>query len=502
VRIENTVAKAKEQKRRNKYLRWRISVKQYVPPETTGAAFGIDASLRISVNDRRRSGMNRTLYQHYRVSPPLSFIFSFLIFSLLTLCLLLSSPSSARADLAAYLSKPEKAYTWHKSGVLKVTGGTIYDLRMTSQTWQGKNWQHRIQIFIPDKIKHPEFCVLLNTGGSGSKEETMLGITAAKMAGSVFAILYNIPNQPLYGGLTEDALVVYTWQKYLETGDESWPLHFPMAKAVIKAMDTIQSLATAENLPGIQEFLITGASKRGWTTWLAGASGDKRIKAIAPMVIDTLNLPAQVPHQLAAYGKPSEEVDDYTKANMAAKLSTKEGQRLIQLEDPYSYRDKLTLPKLLILGTNDRYWTQDALNLYWDDLKGPKWVLYDPNSGHGLEDRLRMLNTLSAFARSIASHTPWPKMKWTYQEANGGVQSTLRSDVKPQSARLFRAEAKTQDFRDSKWTSEELKAMGGVYTARLKPPKSGYAASFTEATYSIGGKTFTLSTQIKIVAAK
>ena len=107
-------------------------------------------------------------------------------------------------------------------------------------------------------------------------------MTAAKMADCPFAVLYDIPNQPLYGGLTEDALVVYTWQKFLETGDESWPLHFPMAKAVLKAMDAVQALAKAENRPSIDKFLITGASKRGWTTWLDGASCDSRIKAHCP----------------------------------------------------------------------------------------------------------------------------------------------------------------------------------------------------------------------------
>jgi PhoPQ-activated pathogenicity-related protein len=410
----------------------------------------------------------------------------------------------ANADLAAYLKKPEPAYKWEKRSETAFNGGTVTDLHMVSQVWQGIPWEHRIQIFRPEKIEHPEFCVLLNTGGSGSDAEMQIGMTAARSCGTIFAILYNIPNQPLYGGKTEDALVVYTWQKYLETGDDTWPLHFPMAKSVIKAMDAIQAVTREQKQTPITSFLITGASKRGWTTWLAGASRDPRIKAIAPMVIDTLNLLAQIPHQLAAYGKPSEQVEDYTDAGMMTKLNTPVGRRLVALEDPYSYRDHLTMPKLIILGTNDRYWAQDALNIYWDGLKGPKWILYTPNTGHNLlgGDFTRVLNTLAAFAHAVASHEKWPTMQWDYTGTSGDATLTLHSDIAPQSARLFHTSAPTQDFRDSKWTSDPMIEMNGSFTGSLETPPEGYAAIFGEATYEIGGKTFTLSTQIKILGNK
>lgn len=410
---------------------------------------------------------------------------------------------SARADLAAYFKKPEPAYKWELRDEKAVSGGTIYDLHLVSQVWQGITWEHRLQVFRPDGVEHPEFCALLNTGGNGGSEETALGMTLAKASGTLFAILYNIPNQPLYDGKTEDALIVYTWQKFLETGDESWPLHFPMAKSVLKAMDTIQAMAKEKKLTPVTGFLITGASKRGWTTWLVGASRDPRVKAIAPMVIDTLNLPAQGPHQLEAYGgKFSEQVDDYTKANIFEKLQTPEGKRLLALEDPYSYRDILTLPKLLILGTNDRYWAQDALNLYWDDLKGPKWVMYTPNSGHGLEDRVRVGNVLEAYIHGIAAKEKWPRLKWDYAEEGDGIDLKIASDIAPESARLFRAHSATKDFRDSKWTSEPMTSNGGSFTGHLANPTEGYTATFGEATYTIGGRTFTLSTQIRILGEK
>ncbi|HLK56003.1 MAG TPA: PhoPQ-activated protein PqaA family protein, partial [Chthonomonadaceae bacterium] len=297
---------------------------------------------------------------------------------------------------------------------------------------------------------------------------------------------------------------VYTWQKFLETGDETWPLHFPMAKAVLKAMDAVQEFTKQDGQPSVDGFLITGASKRGWTTWLVGASGDPRVKAIAPMVIDTLNLPAQMPHQLKAYGKPSEQIEAYTEAGIMQKMDTKEGKRLVQLEDPYSYLDRLTLPKLIVLGTNDRYWSQDSLNLYWDALKGPKWVLYNPNVGHGLDAldaQLRVLSTVGAFANTVAEQAAWPQMKWGYKANKAGADLTVTSTPQPKSGKIYFTSADTQDFRDSKWTSKPMEAGKNGLTGHLDAPAKGYSAMYGELTYEVNGKTFVLCTQIHIQPA-
>ncbi|MGC8667872.1 MAG: PhoPQ-activated pathogenicity-related family protein [Chthonomonadales bacterium] len=415
-------------------------------------------------------------------------------------CVLLALAAlPALADLDAFIKRPEPAYRWELRGKQTANEVTVYDLHMVSQVWQGITWEHRLQIFRPNTPKHPGFCALYNTGGSGSPMDTMLGMELAHDSGDTFAILYNIPNQPLYGGKVEDELVAYTWLKYLETGDDTWPLHFPMAKAVIKAIDTIQALAKEQQLPPIDGFLVCGASKRGWTTWLAGATRDPRIKAIAPMVIDTLNVAAQIPHQLKAFGKPSEQIADYSSTGLLNMINTEAGKRLMQLEDPYSYRDRLTLPKLIILGTNDRYWAQDALNLYWDGLKGPKWVLYTPNSGHGLEDRARVLATLSAFIDTIASGKLFPRMRWEHKLSPAGDDLTVTSTPAAIEGRLWHNHAATQDLRDARWTYEPMTRTKNGFTAHFDRPKEGYSAVFAELVYNLNGHTFTLSTQLQVL---
>jgi PhoPQ-activated pathogenicity-related protein len=163
--------------------------------------------------------------------------------------------------------------------------------------------------------------------------------------------------------------------------------------------------------------------------------------------------------------------------------------------DPYSFRDRLSMPKLLINGSNDRYWTLNALDLYWDGLKEPKYLVELPNAGHGLEvNRDWAVNGLGSFFRHVITGRPMPRLSWTMSDSSSGLATlTVQADQEPRSARLWTATAPTRDFREAKWTSAPVE-IGRTLKAELRQPASGKLAAFAELEYEIDGIPYHLTT--------
>lgn len=381
-------------------------------------------------------------------------------------------------ELDDYIARPEAAYKWEKIAPLPENEGSIsgdptkdlllnglaqgtktQNLRLTSLQWQGGTWTHRLQIVKPAKMLYPDRALLIINYGEGSPEEEMIAKVAANTNGAPAAILYGVPNQPLFG-LKEDALIAHTFVKYLETGDADWPLLFPMTKSAVKAMDAIGEFSEKEWGRKIDKFVVSGASKRGWTTWLTAAA-DKRVVGLVPMVYNNLNLARQMPHQLESWGAYSRSISDYTEQNLPAALQTPKGQYLSALVDPWTYRERLTIPKLIINSTNDSYWPLDALNLYRKDLPGETDVFYAPNAGHAMGGQeLRIFGAASGWFRLLAAGKSVPQIRLTGSD-DGKIKVGIQNgDLKIANARLWVARSATRDFRKSEWKSQKLKLSG------------------------------------------
>jgi PhoPQ-activated pathogenicity-related protein len=401
--------------------------------------------------------------------------------------------AAGKGGLDGYVGQADPSFSWSRESERTAGNVKITTLKMRSQTWRGIPWDHHLQVFMPANARFPKTAGLLITGGDPGVTDSLLGATIAQRIEAPFVILYNIPNQPLYDGKREDDLIAYTFDQYLQTGDETWPLLFPMVKSAVRAMDAIQELSKKEWPTPVDDFIVTGASKRGWTTYLTGAS-DRRVRGIAPMVFDNLHFAKQMPRQLELWGKYSEQIEDYSRRGLQQKMDTERGRKMTAMVDPWFYRRRLTMPKLLIHGTNDRYWSTDSTRIYWNSLPGEKYLLAIPNAGHGLEDRERLLNALAAFFRATAAGRALPHLSASSRERAGNVSLVVRSDAAPTRVRLWTAQAPDLDFRPIKWQESLLPPMvDHTVRASVPAPASGGLALFAEAEYTADGRPYTLS---------
>lgn len=418
----------------------------------------------------------------------------------------LSLGSIARAGLEDYVRREDPSFAWNVVEQRESALGTVYAVHLTSQVWQGIKWEHQLRIYEPKGALRQDAVLLFITGGGNgrapSPEDDASGFTLARVCGARCAVLPQVPNQPLLDGKTEDTLIAETFVRYLDTKDESWPLLFPMVKSAVRAMDAVQSWTKQKGLPDATRFVVSGASKRGWTTWLTGAV-DKRVIAIAPMVIDTLNMKAQRAHSLEVWGKFSEQIDDYTSRGLTEKFEDPDGERLWKMVDPYSYRDRCTMPKLLINGTNDRYWTLDALNIYWDELKGPKNVIYLPNAGHNLAvNRAYAINGVGALFRHAVANKTVPQLTWRHSDGDDGrLRLEVRSPIVPKGAQLWAATSETRDFRDSEWKPSAMVIAEELVKGDAERPAKGFVALYGILEFEVDGIPFHLATQIRQTGA-
>ncbi len=438
---------------------------------------------------------------------------SFVLLSLLTGfgdCYGQQNPTITKPKRALqnYVDKLDTSFNFQDYHRIKDTDGTFYEVNLVSQTWQSITWRHRLIIYFPKAAKYSATMLIVlrhiynRNGGMASLE------TISDATGTPSAMLYDVPNQPLFDGMEEDDLQAYTFSQYIKTGDESWPLLFPMVKSVVRAMDLIQILSQKENGAAVNDFVVAGHSKRGHTTWLTAAA-DERVKGIVPIAIDVLNSSAQMPHHLETFGEystPSVAATDFIK-----ELGQPRGQNLIEMIDAYSYKEQLMLPKLIISATNDQFFTTDALNLYWDGLKQPKAVLYLSNADHGRADTDPRINpTAFAFVRAVAAHKNLPALEWKYEKYENQIILKIKSDSSAARARLWKAYSSSKDFRQALWTSQpmSLKPYKGKiskgteslrqYQLEINMPNTGYMAIFGEVEFTQDRHTFLLSTQTNI----
>ena len=174
----------------------------------------------------------------------------------------------------------------------------------------------------------------------------------------------------------------------------------------------------------------------------------------------------------------------------------------MQIEEPFEYRDRLTMPKLLLSAAGDEFFLPDSAQFYLDELPGETHVRYVPNVGHDI-GKSDARETLHAFYASVVATRPRPSFSWS-TDPDGALRVVARDT--PTGVQLWRAtNPGARDFRIStlgpRYRATPLTPSGpNTWVARVPSPATGWTAYFVELTFPSGGKyPFTLTTPVRVV---
>ena len=410
----------------------------------------------------------------------------------------LPNPATALDD---FIAAPDPNYAWSQYASETALGYTNYFIDMTSQQWRSAEevdrpiWQHYLILTVGWFTGST--CIILIDGGSNGGSPPTIGDSTLGLAsfssGFPLGDLKQVPNEPLMFAdepgvyRSEDDILAYSFDKYMLTGDPTWNGHLPMAKAAIRGMDTIQA-----RLTNVVDFVVAGASKRGWTTWLVAAADDPRILCFVPIVIPILNVEAQMDHHWESYGFYSSAVEPYAAFDLFCRIKIPPADDWKIIEDPYSYLGVSTViankPKLLINASGDQFFMPDSLQYFWNDIPGPgtKHVRIIPNASHGMEEGDsfdQALNTALAWAGKVDDNVAQPVYNWTVD--GNGITVTCGSTPSGGAVMWQATNPTARDFRvetiGTVWTSSPLYDQGGnTYVGYCPAPAEGWTAYFVQ----------------------
>ena len=334
-------------------------------------------------------------------------------------------------SMSNYIESTKNEFSYDIQEVIYEENWTGYHIKMISGEWLDSKkvdqveWWHYVDIIIPKQTTSSTGIMFID-GGEKSEDYFRLDAQSIQNAIKTEAVIVNVSNipfQPLnflsseQDSFEEDDLIAFAWNKFLKQGakqkDVEWLPRFPMTRAIVRAMDLAQEIILQNDIV-VKDFVVSGASKRGWTAWTTAAV-DSRVKAVVPMVIDMLNLVPSFENHYRSYGEFSPAVQEYVNYNIQDWLGTEEFKVLMSYIEPFSFIDKFTMPKYIINAGSDEFFSTDSWRFYYDKLPGEKIIRYVPNKNHSLDGRYLTEDLVSYFYRVI-NDIEIPSLSWNLSD--------------------------------------------------------------------------------------
>jgi len=435
-----------------------------------------------------------------------------------------------------YVHAYDPTYNWTLHSTIEGDFYTAYVVELISQTWMTPQqsdssvWRHWLTICVPDYIdptKAPHANIYIDGGGTHASAPTDVDLLTEFLCMTTQAIscaLTQIPNEPVvfkHDGVrrSEDAFIAYTWSHFLNnTKEPIWLARLPMTKAVVRAMDAVQEFVAKElpDLTPVKDFVVAGASKRGWTTWTTGAV-DKRVLAMVPMVMPILNIVPNMNHHYQAYGGWSFALDDYLKLGLMAYLNSEQFVEMAAIVDPWSYRQRLTMPKLILCAAGDEFFLPDSAQFFMNGLPDEKYLNIIPDAEHSLATAYIDVGTsIATFFNLVATKTRRPQYSYKLTYSNTTASIEVWTKDTPSYVTVYYAYTMSTTLRDFRlvkcgqlnstciqpivWLPRILQPFSdGYYKVDMDAPEFGWLGFLVELEYQFGFDVWTSTTEVNIV---
>jgi PhoPQ-activated pathogenicity-related protein len=423
--------------------------------------------------------------------------------------------------LDSYVARPDPSFGWTVEKTFTGAGYHGAVLELTSQTWLTDKqvdrtvWKHWLTVTIPDTLTSQKAFLFIGGGSTTTAAPKAPSERFALMAtdtSSVIAELGQVPNQPLRFAdtpdtpRTEDDIIAYLQSRYDSAKNPEALVRLPMVKSGTAAMTAVQQYLASEagGKKTIDGFVVSGGSKRGWTTWLVGLV-DTRVVGMIPIVINVLDVDATTRHHWEAMGYFSPALGDYVHHKLIPDQIGKPVLTAVNtIEDPLNYRGRprMKIPKFIINAVGDEYFPPDNTKFSYHLLPASKHLRMLPNSKHSTAGT-DINQSMTAWYDAVIRNRTIPADNWTVR-ADGAIVVTPGG--KPSQVLLWQgANPKARDFRvdsigPAAFTSTPLQAgADGTYVADVPKPAAGFTAYFVEMTYPSGTKyPFKFTTEVYV----
>jgi PhoPQ-activated pathogenicity-related protein len=412
--------------------------------------------------------------------------------------------------LDAYVAAPDPTFAWKVEKTFTGAGFHGAVLELTSQTWMTAAesdrpvWKHWLTITVPDQLTSQKAFLYIDGGSTSSTAPTTATPRFAQMAidtGSVIATLGQTPNQPMRFADTpdkprsEDDMIAYLQARYDAAKNPLALARLPMVKSGTTAMTAIQQFLASDagGKKTIDGFVVSGGSKRAWTSWLVGLL-DKRVIGMMPIVINVLDVDATTRHHWETMGYFSPALGDYVNHKL---IPDEIGRKMVEIntiEDPLNYRGRpaMKMPKFIINAVGDEFFPPDNTRFSYHLLPGSKQLRMLPNSRHSTAGT-DINESMTAWYDNLIHNRATPEYSWEVRD--DGALVVDPGTAKPSQVLLWQGNnPKARDFRvatlgDKAFTATPLTAQpDGSYIGNIDKPASGFSAYFVELTYPTGGK--------------